>query len=216
MSDTLRPRRGGEVVVDPFDGQASDVNLTQALQDWASGDGVPAAEALPVVYDELRRLAASFFRRERPDHTLQATALVNEVYLRLAEDTGVRFHSRAHFVGRVAHMMRRLLVDHAREKGALKRGGGWHRVTLADAESESQQAVHIVALEDALMSLNRKDPSMVKLVELRYFGGLTIEEVAEVLGMSRSSVVLAWRRTRVWLHRELTSSQSYAEDRSGG
>jgi RNA polymerase sigma factor (TIGR02999 family) len=178
-------------------------HLTEVLRDWSEGNPNVAAEAVPLVYDELRRLAAGLLRRERPGHTLQATALVNEVYLQLSEETGIRFENRAHFLGRIAHMMRRLLVDHARERNADKRGGGWRRITLGDAEPGRGRPPDLVALEDALLSLGRKDPQMVRLVELRYFGGLTLEETADVLGMSRASVVLAWRRTKVWLHREL-------------
>ena len=180
--------------------------LTAVLEQWSRGQDNIADNALPIVYDELRRLAQSMLNRERPDHTLQATALVNEIYLRLHEETGVHFENRAHFIGRVAFMMRRLLIDYARERNAQKRGGAYQRVTLAESSSGAEKATDLVALDDALLSLDRKDPRMARLVELRYFGGLTLEETAEVLGMSRASVVLAWRRTKVWLHRELKAS----------
>jgi RNA polymerase sigma factor (TIGR02999 family) len=185
------------------DAERTRQTLTAVLEQWSRGEDNIADEAMPVVYDELRRLAQSLLNRERPGHTLQATALVNEVYLRLHEETGVCFENRAHFIGRVAFMMRRLLIDYARERNAQKRGADFQRVTLADVGSGRQKSTDLVALDDALLSLERKDPRMARLVELRYFGGLTLEETAEVLGISRASVVLAWRRTKVWLHREL-------------
>ncbi|MEM9556952.1 MAG: ECF-type sigma factor [Acidobacteriota bacterium] len=180
-------------------------HLTQVLQQWSSGEGKVADFALPVVYNELRHIAGRLMRRERSGHTLQATAVVNEVYLQLSEQTGVRFANRAHFVGRVVHMMRRVLVAHARSRNAQRRGGDQRRVTLAEAEHRGQKPADLVALDDALLSLAAKDPEMARLVELRYFGGLTLEETAEVLGVSRATVVLQWRRTRVWLHRELAA-----------
>jgi len=177
-------------------------SLTLLLRRWSEGDENVADEVMPYVYEELRRIAARFFQRERSDHTLQPTAVVNEIYVRLHEETGVRFKNRAHFIGHTAQMMRRLLVDHARKRNAGRRGGGWQRVSLTDVDL-SEKPRDVVALDDALRRLAAKDPSMVRLVELRFFGGLTLEETAEVLGISRASVVLAWRRTKVWLHREL-------------
>ncbi|MEM9555733.1 MAG: ECF-type sigma factor [Acidobacteriota bacterium] len=180
--------------------------LTAILEQWNEGSGDNVADdAMPLVYDQLRQIAQRFFRNERSNHTLQATAVVNEVYIRLQDETGVRFANRRHFVGRVAHMMRNLLVDYARERNASKRGGGWQRVTMMAAEGARQEPADLVALDDALLSLEAKDPEMARLVELRYFGGLTLEETAEVLGISRANVVLKWRRTRAWLHRELES-----------
>ncbi|GAB4193527.1 MAG: sigma-70 family RNA polymerase sigma factor [Wenzhouxiangellaceae bacterium] len=178
--------------------------LTRVLQQFNQDGGKIAAEAMPLIYEELRRLAQGIMRTERPGHTLQATAIVNEVYIRLVEDSGVEFQNRAHFIGRVAHMMRRFLVDYARERNAQKRGGGLHQVTLGAAEGISGGETDLVDLDDALLSLSKKDPDMVRLVELRYFGGLSLEQTAEVLGISRASVVLAWRRTKVWLQRELS------------
>ncbi|MCP4549150.1 MAG: RNA polymerase subunit sigma-70 [bacterium] len=181
-------------------------SLTQILHRWSGDDENAAAEVVPVVYEELRRIAQGYFRGERPGHTLQATAVVHEVYIRLLEDTGVRFQNRAHFVGKVAHMMRRLLVAYAREHNADRRGGGWQRVTLSEAVAVSgERSADLVALDDALLSLAAKDPGMARLVELRFFGGLSLEECAEALGISRASVVLEWRRTKAWLYRELTA-----------
>lgn len=180
--------------------------LTAVLERWNEGDDNVAAEALPLVYDQLRQIAGKFLRNERSNHTLQPTAVVNEVYVQLQEETGVKFTSRHQFVGRVAYRMRRLLVDYARERNASKRGGGWQRVTLGAAEDVQQEELtDLVALDDALLSLETKNPEMARLVELRYFGGLTLEETAEVLGISRANVVLKWRRTRAWLQSELKS-----------
>ncbi|MEL6187212.1 MAG: ECF-type sigma factor [Myxococcota bacterium] len=165
-----------------------------------------ADEAMPLVYDELRRLATNYLRRERPNHTLQPTALVNETYLQLRRERELNINNRAHFIGRAAHVMRRLLVDHARERSAAKRGAGWQRVSLSEADLGDERARQLVALDDALRNLASKDRAMVRLVELRYFVGLTLEEVAEVDGVSRSSVVLRWRRAKAWLHQELSSS----------
>lgn len=181
-------------------------SLTQILQRWSEDDESAATEVVPLVYEELRRIANGYFRRERPGHTLQATAVVHEIYIRLLEDTGVRFENRAHFVGKVAHMMRRLLVAYARERNAQRRGGGWQRVTLSEAvELSGERPADLAALDDALLSLAAKNPDMARLVELRYFGGLSLEECAEVRGVSRATVVLEWRRTKAWLYRELVA-----------
>ena len=177
--------------------------LTRVLQQINQNGGQIADEAMPLIYGELRRLAQSIMQSERSGHTLQATAIVNEVYIRLVEESGANIENRAHFIGRVARMMRRFLVDYARERNAQKRGGNLRQVTLGAADEDSGQDADLVALDDALLSLSKKDPEMVRLVELRYFGGLTLEQTAEVLGISRASVVLAWRRTKVWLRREL-------------
>ena len=163
-------------------------------------------EAVSLLYRDLHRLAAGYLRQERPGHTLQPTALINEVYLRLRRHEGHSFRNRGHFIGRVAHMMRQLLVDYARRKNADKRGGGLERVTLSRAEASTDEGLEIIALNDALSGLSKKDPKLAQLVELRYFVGLTLDEVAEVLGISRPSAVIAWRRARIWLHEELDGS----------
>ncbi|MEO1173913.1 MAG: ECF-type sigma factor [Myxococcota bacterium] len=161
-------------------------------------------EHLPIAYADLRRLAADFLRRDHPGHTLQPTALVNEVYIKLRKLSGFRFRSRLHFIQTASHLMRRLLVDHARERRALKRGGGRQRVTLSELAGDGSDAIEIIALNDALDSMRNKHHELAEFVELRYFAGLTLEEVAEVRGISRSSAVLTWRRAKAWLLRELS------------
>ena len=186
----------------------SQVDLASVLDPWGRGGGKVADEAMPLVYDQLRKIAGRLLRNERPDHTLQATAVVHEAYVRLQEEAGVKFEHRRHFFGRVVRMMRHLLVDYARERNAHKRGGGWRRVTLVAAEGVHHEPTDLVALDDALLSLEAKSPEMAQLVELRYFGGLTLEETAEVLSISRANVVLKWRRTRAWLQSELQSTKA--------
>lgn len=181
--------------------------LSLILEQWNEGGDNVADEALPLVYDQLREIADNFLRNERSNHTLQATAVVNEVYLRLQQETDVKFEHRRHFIGRIAQMMRSLLVDHARERNAIKRGGDWQRVSLVAAEHVQQEPTDLIELDDALLGLETKNPDLARLVELRYFGGLTLEETAEVLGISRANVVLKWRRARAWLHSELQSAQ---------
>ncbi len=177
--------------------------VTELLEAWGDGDESAAAEALPYVYDELRSLARAYFSRERREHTLQPTALVHEAWVRLVEQTGVRFRSRAHFVGLAAHVMRRVLVDHARERNTAKRGGRARKVTLIDADSASRPDLELMALNQALSELAAMDARKAKLVELRFFGGLSIEETAELLGVSRKTVVREWRRARAWLYDRL-------------
>ena len=161
--------------------------------------------AFPVVDDGLRRLARSHLRRERADHTLQPTALVNEAYLRLVDQTRVEWQSRAHFFGIASHMMRRILVDHARAHKAARRGGGVRNITLDDeAVPGGSRDVDLIDLDDALETLAKLDPPAMRVIELRYFGGLTIEETAEVIGVSASTVKREWSATRAWLFRELS------------
>jgi len=178
--------------------------ITQLLQRWSRGDHAAADEILPLVYGELRRIAESHFRRERPGHTLQATALVHEAWLRLVEETGLRWQSRVQFFGLVAHLIRRILVDHARRQNRAKRGGGAHRVGLEKAmDVAAGRPPELVALDDALEHLATVDPRKAKVVELRYFAGLSVEETAEVLGVSVETVGREWRRARAWLFQEL-------------
>jgi RNA polymerase sigma factor (TIGR02999 family) len=178
--------------------------ITHLLQRWSAGDVDAIERVLPLLYDELRRLARAYFRRERPDHTLQPTAVVHEAFLRLAQRPGVPWQSRAHFVGLLGHVMRRVLVDHAREHGRGKRGGGWTRVAMGRADGLAVgRPGELLALDDALLGLAEIDPQKAAVVELRYFGGLTEAEVAEVLGVSATTVHREWRRARAWLHREL-------------
>ena len=180
-------------------------NLTSILAQAAQGDQSASEELLPLVYDRLRALAGSFFRRERPDHTLQPTALANDVYLQLLGREGTDWQSRAHFFAIAARAMRQMLTDHARRKKAEKRGGDQHRVTLSglvtppDVESE----IDLVDLDRALTRLAETYPEQARIVEMRFLVGLTIEEVAYVLGTSTPTVVRRWRMARAWLRREL-------------
>ena len=176
------------------------------LQDWSEGDREVPARLMPLVYDELRRLALSYLRRERPDHTLQPTALVNEAYLRLADQSNVGFHDRAHFFGVAAKVMRRILVDHARRHHAEKRGGLNRRLPLDEVEATPAGFdFDLVALDDALQALAAQDMRKSRIVELRFFGGLSVEETAKVLGVSAPTVKNDWRIAKAWLRRELSA-----------
>lgn len=178
----------------------NEATTTDLLQAWNAGDRDAAAAVLSRVYDELRRIAAGYFRRERRDHTLQATAIVHEAYLRLVQDSGIEWQSRTHFVGTAAHLMRRILVDHARRRGTAKRGGAARRVTLVEAEAlEMSRPPDLVEIDDALSDLTRIDERKASIVELRFFGGLTIDETAEHLQISPKTVVREWRRAKAWL-----------------
>jgi RNA polymerase sigma factor (TIGR02999 family) len=182
----------------------SPTHVTELLLAWGQGDPAALDQLIPSVYDELHRLAQHYMRREAPGHTLQTTALVNEAYLRLV-DQNVSWRNRAHFIGVAAQLMRRILVDHARAHRYAKRGGGQFQVTLdAVAEMAEGRSPDLVALDDALMSLAALNPQQARIVELRYFGGLTIEETAEVLGVSDTTVEREWRVARAWLRRELS------------
>ena len=158
---------------------------------------------VPLVYDELRRIAARFLRAERANHSLQPTALVNEAYVCLAKQHDVLWDNRAHFVGIAANTMRRVLVDYARERGAQKRGGDRYRVTLGSWIRVEERDVDVVALDEALTKLNDFDPTAARIVELRYFGGLTLEETAKSLGSSPATVKRRWTVAKAWLFREL-------------
>ncbi|MEM8932414.1 MAG: sigma-70 family RNA polymerase sigma factor [Acidobacteriota bacterium] len=194
---------------------SSSPEITHLLDQWAEGDRAAAGQVVDLLYDELHRLARSAFRRERPGHTLQATAVVHEAYVRLVEQSGVRFVDRRHFVGLAAHVMRRLLVDHARDKGRQKRGGDQRRVTFAElAELGTEEPPDVVAVDEALAGLAEVDPRKARLVELRFFGGVTIDEAADVLGIGRATAVREWRRARAWLYRDLSIDDG-ASDASG-
>jgi RNA polymerase sigma factor (TIGR02999 family) len=179
-------------------------SLTQMLRQWAAGDPQMADRLVPLVYEELKRIAARELRRERPAHTLQATALVNEAYLRLRKIHGMEWESRTRFLAFAAHVMRRVLVDHARRKGFAKRGGLGVHVTLAEAEQIGvSRPPDLVALDEALARLGTIDPRKATVVELRFFGGLSVEETAEVLRVSPETIKREWRRAKAWLYREL-------------
>lgn len=177
--------------------------LTELLRDWARGDSRAREKVGVVIYDELRRLAQQYMRRERADHTLQATALVHEAYVRLVGQR-TEWKNRAHFFAVAASMMRRILVDHAKEHRALKRGAGIAKVPLDEALTVSAEpAADLVAVNEALSSLEKIDPQRSRIVELRYFGGLSNEEAAEVLQVSTATVQRQWAGARAWLYHEL-------------
>jgi RNA polymerase sigma factor (TIGR02999 family) len=174
-------------------------DVTRLLQSWSGGDKEALGELLPQVYRELRGLAAAYLRRERRDHTLQPTALVHEAYLRLVDQTQVESPSRAQFFAIAANLMRQILVNHARDHRAAKRGGG-NKVTLEEGAAVVQQrGVDLIALDETLDKLAQLDPRQSRIVELRFFGGLTEDEIAEVLGVSAITVKRDWRIARAWL-----------------
>lgn len=183
-------------------------SVTQLLIRWRNGDDAALGELLPQVYSELRRLANYYMRQERPGHTLQPTALVHEAYLRLVGDIEIDWQNRAHFFGIAAVRMRHILVEHARSRQAAKRGGGEYKLSLgaADRLAESRD-VNLLALDDALRRLEALDPQKVRVVELRYFGGLTIEETAEALKISPATVKREWSMARAWLRSEISNEQ---------
>jgi RNA polymerase sigma-70 factor (ECF subfamily) len=180
--------------------------VTQLLNDWSKGDQTALDQLMPLVYAELHRLAASYLSRERSDHTLQPTALVNEAYLRLIDQNSLAWENRAQFFGIAAQMMRRILVNHARDRHADKRGGpDILRVSLDDAISFFEERdVNLVALDEALTRLQEMDQRQSQIVELRFFGGLTIEEVATQLHTSPATVKREWTTAKLWLQRELS------------
>jgi RNA polymerase sigma factor (TIGR02999 family) len=178
--------------------------VSELLAGWNDGDEAARDELIQLVYAELRRLARRHMARERSGHSLQPTALVNEAYLRLADQRTVRWQGRAHFFALASRMMRRILVDTARKRGYAKRGGGVHRVILDDALAVAQEkGTDLIALDDALKSLAAIDPRKSEVVELRYFGGLSIEEVAEVLAISPVTVRRDWSTAKAWLYRSI-------------
>jgi RNA polymerase sigma factor (TIGR02999 family) len=180
--------------------------VTELLVRWREGDPAALGELMPLVYDELRRLAARHMRGERPGHTLQTSALVNEVYLRLAGQEGMQWQNRAHFFAVAAQAMRRLLVDHARRRGSRKRGGDAGRVALDEGAVvvSDEYPAEVVALDDALARLAEVAPRKSRLVELRFFGGLSIEETAEVLNVSPGTVMRDWTFAKAWLRKEIS------------
>ncbi|MFN0132883.1 MAG: sigma-70 family RNA polymerase sigma factor [Phycisphaerales bacterium] len=181
--------------------------VTQLLDAVTGGDAKASAELLPVVYEELRRLAKARIAREPIGQTLQPTALVHEAYLRLVGDADVRWQNRGHFFGAAAQAMRRILVERARHRGRLKRGGGMGRVELTDAMAVEPPATDLLALDEALTRLEAYDKRKSDVVMLRYFAGLTIEETSAALGLSAATVKNEWTFARTWLHRELSKAE---------
>ena len=180
-------------------------NVTQLLLAWGQGDEAARDKLIPLVYETLRRIARYHLRGERANHTLETTALINEAYLKLIEQS-VSWQNRAHFFGIAARLMRELLVDHARARGRFKRGGDRQQISLtAAAEIAQEEAVDLLALDEALATLAEVDPQRSRIVELRFFGGLTIEETAQVMGISTPTVERGWRLARAWLQTELST-----------
>lgn len=180
-------------------------DVTKLLLEWRDGNPRAFDEMAPLVYDELRRLARSHLRRERPGHTLQSTALVHEAYLRLIDQKDVSWQNRSHFYGIAAQMIRRILVDHARARHTHKRGEAAPKITLDEALGVHESPdLDLVALDDALTALTEIDPRQSRIVELRYFAGLSIEQTAEVMEVSPATIKRDWTAARAWLKRELT------------
>jgi RNA polymerase sigma-70 factor (ECF subfamily) len=184
--------------------EAAADNVTKLLIELSNGDRAAVDLLLPVIYDELRKLAANYLRRERPDHTLQPTALVHEAYIRLVDQTRVNWQNRAHFFGVAAQIMRRLLVDHARKHNAEKRGQDFQKLSLDEnIDRAVERSAELIALDDALRTLASFDEQKARMVELRYFGGLSIEETADVLGVTPTTIKRHWRFAKAWLHGEM-------------
>ena len=177
-------------------------NVTQMLLAWGGGDEAARDALIPLVYDQLHRIARQNLRREREGHTLQTTALINEAYLKLVEQP-VSWQSRNHFFGIAARLMRQVLVDHARSRQRLKRGGNQHQISLTAAEDAQEQSADLLALNEALGILSQVDPQRSQIVELRFFGGFTIEETAQFMRVSTPTVERGWRAARAWLQTEL-------------
>ena len=181
-------------------------DITRLLVEWGGGDQAALDELMPVVHAELQKLAHSYMRRENFAHTLQTTALVNEAYLRLIDQKSVQWQSRAHFFGIAAQMMRRILIDHARSHEYAKRGGKAAKISLDDvAEISDEKATEMIALDEALTELTKIDARRGRVVELRYFGGLSNDEIAAVLQISVNTVLRDWNLAKAWLHRTLTN-----------
>jgi RNA polymerase sigma factor (TIGR02999 family) len=180
-------------------------DVTAILRAWTGGDERALDRLLPVLYEELRRTARAYMRRERSGHTLQTTALVNEVFLKLVDLHQVQLHDRAHFLTLAAQLMRRILVDHARRRGYRKRGGGERLVGLDEAATVSTgSGSHLVAIDDALNALAKRDARKAKVVEMKFFGGLSVEETAAALKVSPQTVLRDWSLAKAWLRREMT------------
>ncbi len=181
-------------------------NVTRLLIELTRGNHAAIDALLPLIYDELRSLASNYLRRERPDHTLQPTALVHEAYLRLVDQTRVNWQNRAHFFGVAAQMMRRILVDHARAHRAGKRGADFQKLSLdVNIDKAVERGAELIALDEALKQLAQIDEQKSRIIELHYFGGLSVEEIAQVLGVSPITVKRHWRMAKAWLYHEVSS-----------
>jgi len=192
-------KRGDKPLMEPAPNE-----ITQLLKDWSGGDQTALDKLMPLVYEELHQLAHQYMRREQAGHMLQTTALINEAYLRLVDQPQIRWENRTHFFGIAARLMRRILVDEARKRNSAKRGGKAIQVSLVDGATVAQeQAANVVALDDALKSLEAIDLRQSEIVELRFFGGLSIEETAEVLKVSPGTVMRDWTFARAWLRNEM-------------
>jgi RNA polymerase sigma factor (TIGR02999 family) len=179
--------------------------VTQLLVDWGNGNQAALDQLIPLVYTELRQLARHYMRRERLGHTIQTTALIHEAYLRLVDQNQVRWENRAHFLGIAARLMRQILIEHARRRTRAKRGGGVGTISLDEAAIVSQaRATELLTLDDALERLAAIDPRKSRVVELRFFGGLSTKEAAEVLNVAPNTVLRDWRMAKAWLHREIS------------
>ena len=186
---------------------AASNDATKILKQWSAGDPGAPARLMPLVYKELRQRAAEYLRRERSDHTLQPTALVHEAYLKLVDQTHANWKNRAHFCSVAAQLMRRILVQHARGRNRQKRGGQWAKLCLDETRELAQErAPDLVALDDALNNLARTYPRESEVVELKFFGGLNADEIAEVLNVSAKTVLRDWKFAKLWLSRELTQN----------
>ncbi len=187
----------------PKDKSGSDV--TGLLLDWGQGDQAALDSLLPLIYNELRQVAEAYLRRDRPGHTLQATALVNEAFLRLIDQSQISWQNRAHFFGVAANLMRQILIQHARANHAAKRGGERQKLYLDEAGDQAKDIdLDLIALDDALRDLETVAPRQCRVVELRYFGGLNIEETAEALAISPATVKREWTMAKAWLHHEIS------------
>lgn len=185
---------------------SEDGKITELLRVWSGGNREVLDDLIPLVYDELHRQAARFLQRERTDHTIQTTALIHEAYLKLIDQRSTNWTSRTQFFAIAATIMRRILIDYARSKNRDKRGGNYSILPLEEAETvaDKEMSFDLLALDEALNKLEKIDPRQARIVELRYFGDLTLEETAEALGISRTIVADDWAMARAWLHRELT------------
>ena len=180
--------------------------VTQLLINWSNGDQAARDKLMPLVYDELHRLAHQYMKRESPGHTLQTSALVNEAFVKLVDQTDVRWQNRSHFFAIAAQLMRRILVDHARSRQTAKRGGGARPVSFDDALMVSdERSAEVVAVHEALERLAGFDSRKAQIVELRFFGGLSIDETAKVLGVSPGTVMRDWTLAKAWLHKEISA-----------